>query len=448
MTAVFSNSPTYLAELAEQILRLARNEGASHAQVSLSQSRGLSLQMRQSRVQSRVREIHSGYSLTVFIGKRRGSVNSTDLSPKTLAQSVKAACAIARYTGEDGAAGPANAEQLSYPSRDLDLFHPWELSEDQAQGLAQRLESGLASAGASVQSEGSWVSSNQSYYVLATSEGFNQGVAQSSHSMGASALARNDQHAELDYWSETAADARNLPAAEQIGRTAGMGAVAYLDQRAISSRRCAVLFDPRSAISLIEHLTRAISSQALYTNASFLKDQLGQPVMSDHLCLYEDPYLPGGNASMNFDSDGIAPQQRHLVENGVLKGYLLSLYGARRLDMAPTGNGFGPGNLLLTSHLTSVDDSMPVMLRKLGTGLLVTSLVGNGVRLISGDYSRGARGFWVENGVIQHAVTGITIAANLKQMLHGITAVGSDVICQGPFSTGSILIEQMQISGQ
>ncbi|WP_339532206.1 TldD/PmbA family protein [Pseudomonas mucidolens] len=448
MTAAFSNSPTYLAELAEQILKLARSQGASHAQVSLSQSRGLSLSMRQSRVQSRVRETHSGYSLTVFMGKHQGSVNSTDLNPNALSQSVKAACAIARYTGEDAAAGPASSDQLCSPDSDLNLFHPWDIDEDQAVGLAQRLESGLESAGGSVQSEGVWVNSHQSYFLLATSEGFNQGVAKSSHSLGASALARNDQYSERDHWSESSTDARNLSSVEQIGRNAGLGAAAYLNKGALSSRRCAVLFDPRTATSLIGHFIQAISGQALYTNATFLKDQIGQPVMSDHLRLYEDPYLAGGNASKNFDSDGIAPQQRYLVEDGVLKGYLLSLYGARRLGMEPTGNGFGPGNLLLSSKSTGADDDLPAMLRTMGTGLLVTSLAGNGVRLISGDYSRGARGYWVENGEIQHAVTGITIAANLKEMLKGIVAVGSDVICQGPFSTGSILIEQMQISGQ
>lgn len=448
MTDVFSYTPEHLAALAEQVLTLAREHGASQAQVSVSQSKGLSLQLRQNRVLSRVRETHSRFSLTVFNGKKQGSVFSTNLGFDALEESVKAACAIARYTDEDPAAGLASAELLCDAPRDLDLFHRWDLREDQAVSIAQRIESGLTSIGGCVQSEGAWVSSNHSFQLIATSEGFSHGVAKTLHSLSAMALARNDTHSELDYWSESATDPTQLPSAEDIGRKAGLGAGAYLDQRPLGSRRSAILFDPLSAISLLDHLTQAISSDALYTDSSFLKDQLGKAVMPEHLSVYEDPFIAKGTASFSFDNDGIAPQQRYLVEDGVLRGYLLSLYGARRLNSAPTGNGSGPGNLLWRSSLTHPTDDLTAMLRKLGTGLFVTSLAGNGVRLFSGDYSRGVRGFWVENGQIQYAVTGATIAGNLKQMLHGIVAVGSDLITQGPFCAGSVLIDQMQISGQ
>lgn len=447
MTANFSKSPEQLTSLADQVLSLAKEQGADHAQVSLSQGQGLSLQMRQGQVLARTREMHSGLSLTLFRDGKRASVNTTDLSPKTLTELVKAASNIARYTGEDTAAGPASAEQLCQEPRDLDLFHPWALDEQHAVELAHALESGIASAGHQVVSDGTWVSSIQSYFQLASSEGFNQGTAQSFHSLAAKALARNSEHSQLDFWVDSARNAQHLIDPRQIGYTAGKGALAYLQRRDLSSRRCNVLFDPRSASSLLGHLVQAISAQALYMNASFLREQLGQQILSKHLSLHEDPFIPGGAASMNFDADGIAPRQRDLVTEGVLQGYLLSLYGSRRLGLAPTGNGSGPSNLRLRSSLTGDGDDLASMLKKLGTGLLVTSLAGNGVRLISGDYSRGAMGFWVVDGQIQHAVTGITIASNLKQMFLGIVAVGHDELIQGAFRTGSILVEDMQISG-
>lgn len=447
MSAVFSKNPQQLAELAEQLLAKTREQGVDHAQLSLSQSQGLSLHMRQGRVVARTRETHNGLSLTVFKDGKRGSVNSTDLNPQTQDELVKAACMIARHTGEDAAAGPASAEQLCTTPRDLDLFHPWDIDEPQAIDLALRMEQGLVDAGPEVQSDGAWVNSNQSYFLLATSEGFNHGTAQTSHSLSALALARNATHSELDFWAESTRNKDQLSPPETIGKMAGMGALAYLDRSNLASRRCAVLFDPRSASSFLGHLVQAISGHALYMNASFLRDQLGRRILSPHLTLHENPFIAGAASSIAFDGDGIEPTQRDLITEGVLQGYLLSLYGARRLGLQPTGNGFGPGNLRLRSTLTGANDHLPAMLNTLGSGLLVTSLVGNGVSLISGDYSRGARGFWVENGQIQHAVTGIAIASNLKQMLNGIVAVGSDELIQGAFCTGSILVADMQISG-
>lgn len=444
----FSIPPQQVAEIADRILDIAQTHGAQQAQVSLSQNQGLSLEMRQGRVQSRKREAHSGFSLTVFHEGRRASVRSTDLRETTLHESVKAACTIAYSTGKDIAACPASTELLCQSPHDLDLFHHWDLDEDQAIVIARRLENGISNAGASVQSDGATVKTNQSYFHLATSEGFNQGVAQSTHTLGCSALARSGTISQLNYWSESARKPADLPAPEWVGQQAAEGAAAYLDQRPLTSRRCAVLFDPRSAVSLLGHFAQAISSQALYTNSSFLLGKINHSVMAEHLHLLEDPFKPAGKASLAFDGDGIAPHKRLLVDGGVLQGYLLSLYGARRLNMAPTGNGFGPSNVRLISDVTVASDDLGSMLRKLNTGLLVTSLAGNGVRIISGDYSRGARGFWVENGVIQYAVVGITISSNLSQMLHGIVALGSDEICQGAFTTGSILVNEMQISGQ
>ncbi|TRN80732.1 hypothetical protein DT385_09505 [Pseudomonas syringae] len=278
-------------------------------------------------------------------------------------------------------------------------------------------------------------------------EGFSHGVAQSFQNFSATALARNSQHSELEFWSDTAADATLLSSPEVVAHTAGSKALAYLSQQPLSSRRCAVLFDPRSAASLIGHLVQAVSGQALYTSSSFLLDKMGQQVLADHISLREDPFIPGSVSSIAFDGDGIAPQKRHVVEYGELKGYFLSLYAARPLSKEPTGHGLGPSNLLISSTLTQPEDDFTQMLKKLGTGLLVTSLAGNGVRLHNGDYSRGARGFWVANGEIQHAVTGITISSNLAQIFLGIAAIGSDELTQGSFRTGSILIDQMQISG-
>lgn len=443
-----SETAEELGQLAEEILILARRQGADRAQVSLSRSKGLSLHMRQGRVVSRTREAHSGFSLTVFSGARQGSVNSTDLKGRTLEESVKAACAIARYTQDDPASGPAERELLGQSQLDLDLYHPWELSEDMAVAVAHRIESGIGERGPAVQSEDARVTTKTSYFQLATSEGFNAGSAQTIHTLIAGAIARNDRYAERDHWLESARQCDTLLDPEEVGRRAGAAAQAYLDKAALTTRRCPVLFDPRSATSLLAHFSQAISGAPLFTKSTYLLGKLGEPVMSRHLSLSEDPFIPRALASFNFDGEGIVPSQRLLVENGDLRGYLLSLYGARRLGMSPTGNGYGPGNLRLSSALTDTADQFAAMLKKLGTGFLVTTLVGNGVRLITGDYSRGARGFWVENGTIKHAVTGVTLSGNLQQMFMGIVAVGSDCVTQGAFTSGSILIDEMHVAGQ
>lgn len=443
----FKNHEKHSA-IANTLLELALAEGATHAQVNVSHSTGLSLRMRQGSVRSRTRETHSGYTLTVFNGFRQGSVNSTDLTGRDFSACVKAACAIAEYTGEDDSSGPANASLLCNNTLDLDLFHSWDLDETAAVQLAQKLEAGLAGVGAEVQSEGAWVESSHALHILATTEGFNSGVALSQHSLGINALARSGTVNELDMWSETLRDPKKLSAPEVIGRVAAARARAYLDQQGLSSRVCPVLFDPSTASSLLGHLSEALSDHSLYTGSSFLIDRLGEVILADHLSLYEDPHISAGMGSMAFDSDGIAPRQRTVIGSGVLNGYFLSLYGARRLGLPPTGNGYGPTNLKLTSTLTQQGDNFEAMLMKLGTGLLVTSLAGNGVRMITGDYSRGARGFWVENGVVQYAVTGITISGNLTRMLREIICIGNDELIQGSFCTGSILIDQMQISGR
>lgn len=447
MTSVFSINPDQLSELAEQILSLAIKHGASQAQVSIDQTQGLALHVRQGKVQSRVRELQSGFSLTVYNGKQQGSVNSTDMSPASLEESVRAACAIARHTEEDDASGIATPDELCTDPQSLDLFHPWDIDETLALNIAHEIERGIGDAGPGVQSEGAWVNSNQTAFLLATTAGFSNGSAHSSHSYAGSAFGRTEEHSEMAFSVESEPNSLNLPAPYDFGRKIGQRALAYLDQAPLTSRHCRVLFDPKSAASLVGHVVQAISGQALYTQASFLKDRLNQNIMADHLSLLEDPFIRGGKASFSFDGDGIAPTQRTVVDAGQLKGFFLSRYTAHRLEMKPTGNGYGPGNLFFKSDLTAAGDDFEAMLRKLDTGLLVTDLVGNGVRLISGDYSRGARGFWVEGGEIKHAVTGITISDNLNNMLQTIVAVGSDVVSQGGLSTGSILIEKMQVSG-
>lgn len=447
MSIDFSITSDQLSELAERILKLATKNGASQAQVSIDQRQGLALHVRQGRVQSRMRESQSGFFLTVYNGKQQGSVNSTDMSPASLEESVKAACAIARHTEEDDAAGIATPEELCQSPQDLDLFHPWDIDEEQALHIANDIEMGIAGAGQDVQSEGAWVNSNKSSFRLATTAGFSHGGAQSGHSYAASALGRTSEHSEMEFGVENELNHLNLPKAYDFGLKTGQRALAYLDQRPLTSRHCRVLFDPKSAASIVSHLVQAISGQALYMHASFLKDRLNQNIMADHLNLLENPFIHAGKASFSFDGDGIAPSQRTIVQSGELKGFFLSRYTARRLGMRPTGNSFGPGNLFFRSDLTKADDDFESMLRKLDTGLLVTTLVGNGVRLISGDYSRGARGFWVEHGQIKHAVAGITISDNLDNMLQTVVAVGSDVVNQGGLSTGSILIEKMQVSG-
>lgn len=447
MNDIFPHSCQALTDITGCLLDHARSSGATEASATVSESKGISTQLRQGRIKALSREVRSGVSLTVYIGKRQGSAHSSDLSSQSLKEMAEAACAIARHTTEDPHSGLADADRLCQAPLDLDLFHPWEPESDALIALAREIEAGVASH-AGAESDGVWASAAQGHFWMANSHGFAGGYAQSTHALSSSVIATRGEIRTRDFWSTQERSKQALQAASEVGSEAARRSLALLDQRPVVSGKLPVLFEARSAISLLEHLAQAINGRPLYMKTSFLGEHFGSTVFPDHISIIENPFIPGGKASAPFDSEGVAGSQRALVDQGLLRGALLGSYSARRLGQRSTGNASGCYNLQLNSRLSAEDDDTSAMLRKLGTGLFVTSLSGDGVRLINGDYSRAARGFWVENGEIIHAVDGVTIAGNLLEMWPRIVAVGEDRFTGGAFTTGSILIENMRVAGR
>lgn len=449
MPNVFAHSRAQLSDLAENVIRLALQEGASDAQVVFNESTGLLTEMRHGRLKTRTRASQSSMFLTVYRGHHQGTTSSTDYSSVSLRETVQAACRIAGYTGEDRFAGLAEQRYLCRGAGELDLWHPWGIDEAGAVELAQRIESGIVSVGKGVISDGVTVHSVQADCFLMDSRGFTCSERQSNHLMAARALASRQGHSLLDFHFSSARHAESLTIPEDIGRQAASRAIAALDTAPfLGSRRCPVLFDARCALSLVDHLVQATSGGVLYRRNSFLASRLGEDVFSNHISITEDPFMPQGLASRSFDCDGIAGNRRRIIDHGTLTGFFLSAYAARYLDMVPTGSGWGPGNLCLASSLTQKDDDFSAMLKKLHTGLVVTSFSGGGPRLINGDYSRSLRGFWVEGGQIRYAVDGVTVAGNLGDMFRNIVSVGSDVFTQGALTSGSVLIDNLQVAGR
>lgn len=436
-------------QLVTDILTYARDAGASDAAVEVSESQGLAVSVRQRRVETVEQTRDRTLAVTVFAGQRRGSASTSDFSTEALRKTVDAAWHIARYTAEDPAAGLPEAEQLAMNYPDLDLHYPWALSADEAVRLAVRAERAAFSMSPLItNTEGASVDTTEGHFILGNSRGFLGGYPYSRHSLSVAPIAGQGAGMQRDYWYTSARRPGELADAAQVGRYAAQRTLSRLSARRIRTGRFPVLFEAPLAVGLLGALVQATSGGALYRKASFLLDTLGKPVLADHIDVIENPYIPGAQGSSPFDSEGVRPQARRVVGNGVLEGYFLSTYTARKLDMTSTGNAGGSHNLSLRSRLTSPDDDFRAMLRKLGTGFLVTELIGQGVNYVTGDYSRGAFGYWVKDGEIQHAVQEVTIAGNLAEMFRQIVAVGADVQPRGAKSTGSILIEQMAIAGQ
>jgi PmbA protein len=445
MNNIFPHSQKALADITAQLLDFARAAGATDAMASVSEYKGISTHLRQGRIQALSREVHSGVSLNVYIGQRQGSAHSTEVSPESLREMAQAACAIARHTTEDLFSGLAEEDQLCRAPMALDLFHPWEPETDTLITWSRAIEEGMAKH-PEVQSDGVWANAGQGHVWLANSRGFAAGYAQSNHALSASAIATRADIRTRDFWSSQARRADALQTPVSVGAEAAQRSAALLDQRRINSGHYPVLFDARNAVSLLGHLTQAIHGRALYMKTSLLGERFGSQVFPAHVDVVEDPFVPGGKASAPFDSEGVAGTRRALVDQGVLHGALLSTYSARRLGQRSTGNASGCYNLQLSSRHSAATDDQAAMLRKLGTGLFVTGLSGEGVRLINGDYSRVARGFWVEGGEIVHAVDGLTIAGNLLDMWQQIVAVGTDTFTSGALSSGSILVAPMRVA--
>jgi len=448
MKAIFAVSDERLRELAGQALSAARSLGASDAACEVSESVGLSVSTRLSEVETIENTRDKGLGITVYVGRRRGHASTSDFSPAAIRQSVTAAYDIARVIAEDSAAGLPDDDEFERAPRDLDLLHPWEISTDEAIVVAQRCE--RAALGVSRQianSEGANVYTYDGHFVLANTRGFMSGYGYSRHSISVSPIARNGTGMQRDDWYSSSRVPDELARPEAVGDYAARRALARLTARRLSTRQCPVLFEAPLACGLLGHFVQAASGGSLYRDASFLVNALGTAVFADHVTIREDPFVPRASGSSPFDDEGVSGQQRDVVARGQLNGYFLSTYSARKLGMKTTGNAGGSHNLELRSTRTEAGDDFEAMLRKLGTGLLVTELIGQGVNYVTGDYSRGASGFWVEGGRIAYPVEEITIAGNLRDMFRRIAAVGSDQITRGNKVSGSVIVDGLTIGG-
>ncbi|QDX82345.1 metalloprotease PmbA [Denitratisoma sp. DHT3] len=441
--STFSNSQESLRQLAQDALDYARAGGASACEVDVSEGFGQSVSVRRQEVETIEYNRDKGIGVTVYLGQRRGHASTSDFSAEALRSTVDAALSIARFTAADDCAGLPDAALLAREWRDPDLYHPWYLTMDEAIDIARRCEQAAFDVSPLVKnSEGASVSIQQSHFVSANSLGFMGGYASSRHYVSCSVIAGEGDDMQRDDWYSGQRDPLALAAPEAIGDYAARRALARLGARKLKTRKAPVLFEAPLAAALIGNFTHAISGGSLYRKSSFLLDALGQQVFPSFMQIVERPHIPGGLASSPFDDEGVATRDRDLVADGVLQGYLLSCYTARKLGMQTTGNAGGAHNLIVPG---SVD--FTGLIRRMGTGLLVTELLGQGVNYVTGDYSRGAAGYWVENGEIAYPVHEITIAGNLKQMLRGIVAVGNDVLVRGSKQVGSILVDGMTIAG-
>ncbi|AIF49064.1 peptidase PmbA [Dyella japonica A8] len=433
-----------LAQLAEDVIRRARAAGASQAEVAASIDTGLNVNVRLGEVETVEHTRDRGFGLTVYFGQRKGSASTADLHPDSIQATLDQACAIARFTEEDPAAGLADAARMATQFPDLDLWHPWRIETDQAIALGKQIEdAGRAHAGIT-NSDGASVQMGESLAVYANSHGFLGRERGTRHSLSLSLIAGDDEGMQRDYWYDSVRSADDFMSAQALGDKAAQRTLARMGARKLSTRQCPVLFTPEVARGLIGHLTSAVSGGALYRRASFLVDHAGRQIMPSWMNIMERPFIMRGQGSGSFDAEGVATRDSALIENGVLARYVLGSYSARKLGLASTGNAGGIHNLVVEPG----QDDFAALLKRMGSGLVVTEVMGQGVSTVTGDYSRGAAGFWVENGEIAYPVEEITIAANLRDMYANIVAVGSDVDHRSHLLTGSILLEQMTIAGE
>jgi len=436
-----------LTQVVELALAEARQRGATQCEADASLQRGLTVTVRLGEVDTVEYQRDRGLGVTVYFGRRKGSASTADLRPQAVRATVEKACAIARYTAEDAAAGLADREDLAREIPDLDLYHAWSLEPDDAVALARECEAaGLAVDRRLKNSEGASVSSQRGVRVYANSHGFVGGYSSTSHTVTCVLLAEERGDMQRDYWYSTARDPRELEPVESIGRHAGERAVARLGARKLATRRAPVVFSPEMARGLYRSFLGAIRGGSQYRKSSFLLDAAGEAVFPPFLRIDERPHIPKALGSSPFDDEGVATRNRELVREGILQGYVLDSYSARKLGLKTTGNAGGVHNLFVTApgHVFPLEE----LLRRAGEGLLVTELMGQGVNPVTGDYSRGASGYWIEHGEAAFPVHEITIAGNLREMYRDIVALGSDVDTRGSLQTGSVLIGEMTIAGE
>jgi PmbA protein len=436
-----------LQQVVSSALAEARAAGASAADADASLQKGLTVTVRMGEVETIEYHRDRGMAVTVYFGHRKGSASTADLRPAAVSQTVAKACAIARHTASDECAGLADADAMASAFPDLDLDHPWQLEPEQAVEIARECEAaGLALDARLCNSEGASLSTHRGVRVFGNTHGFLAGFPSTSHSLSCALLAQSGSDMQRDHWYSMARNAGDLLGAAEIGRRAGQRALARLGARRLGTRRAPVLFSPDMARGLHAHFVGAIRGASQYRRASFLLDAAGQKVYPQFLQMQERPHLPRALASGNFDAEGVATRDRELVHDGVLDGYVLGSYSARKLGLRTTGNAGGVHNLLVSAPGASFD--FEGLLARMGEGLYVTELMGQGVNGVTGDYSRGASGFWVEQGALAYPVHEITIAGNLREMLGNIVAVGTDLDTRGAIRCGSVVVEGMTIAGE
>lgn len=443
--AEFPLEAAELEDIASRVLDEARARGATQAETSVSLGSGLELTVRLGEVETLERTRDRGLGVTVFFGKRKGSASSTDLSADAIRETVAAACTIAEHTAEDPNSGLADAELMATEFPDLDLWHPWQLSIEEAIDATRRCEASARNVDPRIEnSDGASLSTHAGIRVYANSHGFSGLHRGTSHSLSCAVLGKDGKEMQRDYWYDTRRDAAELASPEEIGRRAGERTIARLGARRLSTRKPPVLFSPEVARSLIGHFLGAIRGTAQYRESTFLLGAVGKKIFPDFMQIQERPRLPKAQSSAAFDSEGVATRDKDLVRDGVLQSYLLGSYSARRLGLQTTGNAGGVRNVLVNPG----DKDFEALCKEMGEGLLVTELMGQGVNGVTGDYSRGASGFWIENGEIAYPVEEITIAGNLLAMFSNIRAVGNDVDARGNIQVGSILVDGMTVAGE
>lgn len=434
-----------LKTLVRDILAEARRQGTDACEVGVSLDAGLSVGVRMGDVETVEFNRDQGFGITVYQGKKKGSASTSDSTPEAIRETVKAACDIAGYASEDPCAGLADAELMATELPELDLYHPWGVGAEEAIELALKCEEAGRSFSSKIKnSDGANVGTHQGCRVYGNSHGFVGSYISSRHSLSCILIGEKAGEMQRDYWYTVARDGNDLESAADVGRKAAERTVARLGASKVPTGQVPVLFAAEVASGLVSHLLESISGGSLYRRASFLLDHLGKQIFPDWVRIHEQPYLKKALGSASFDNDGLATRAKDFISDGVLASYLLSTYSARKLGMKSTANAGGVNNLFLDCNVGGREE----LLKQMGTGLLVTELMGQGVNIVTGDYSRGAGGYWVENGEIQHPVSEVTIAGNLKDMFMNMVAAGSDYDRRGSIQTGSILISEMTLAGE
>lgn len=437
-----------MGELVSFALDAALSMGATSAAAEISEEKGTCVTVRNQETESIEHTHDRDFGITVYLGKAKAVASSGDFRRDSILRTVKAAVEMVRYTASDEANGLPDKNRLCFEPRKLDLYHVWDLSIQEQVELALQTEKSAFEVDPKLtNSEGATVITTTGSFMLGNTEGFLHGYPFSDHSIDATVIAENEDGMQVGGWHTSAVSPQDLLPASEVGRIAGERACAHLSAKGLSTRKCPVIFEAPVAKELFRAFARAASGAMLYRRSSFLEGMLGKQIFPQSLSIYENPFLPGLWGSGPFDDEGVRPSERYVIEHGVLKGLFLNTYTARKLGMETTGNSGGPFNLVFSTDQGASEPNLSALLKRMGTGLLVTELIGQGTNLTNGDFSKGAAGFWIENGLIAYPVEGITVAGNLKDLFMGIDSMAEDIDRNGTLLCGSVLVKEMTVAG-